>query len=107
MSGLRPEKKSDGTWSYPCLADVLEKAGLQRIAHYMGVCWQTVANFIVNQPIWELCAGAVWTRGLPVQPFWWDRPMDLDLARERSLRPLPLQGPPGPTVAKDNGKDQN
>jgi hypothetical protein len=29
MSGLWPEKKSNGTWLYPCLADVLEKAGLQ------------------------------------------------------------------------------
>jgi hypothetical protein len=48
MSGIRPEKKPDGSWSYPRLKDVLEAAGLQTIANYMDVCRQTVANFIVN-----------------------------------------------------------
>jgi hypothetical protein len=38
MSGLRPEKKPNGSWSYPCSVDVLEKAGLKTITHYMGVC---------------------------------------------------------------------
>jgi hypothetical protein len=37
MSGLQPEKKPDGSWSYPHLVDVLEKAGLETITHYMGV----------------------------------------------------------------------
>jgi hypothetical protein len=66
MSGLCPEKKPDGSWLYPCSVDVLEKAGLEMITHYLGVRQQTVANFIVNQPIWELCAGAVRKRGLPI-----------------------------------------
>jgi hypothetical protein len=66
MTGMRPEKKPDGSWSYPCSKDVLEAAGLQTIAHYMGMRRQTVANFIVYQPIWELCAGAVRRRGLPI-----------------------------------------
>jgi hypothetical protein len=66
MSGLWPEKKPDGSWSCPHLVDVLEKAGLETITHYMGVRPQTVANLIVNQPIWELCAGAVQKRGLPI-----------------------------------------
>jgi len=78
MTGMRPERKANGSWSYPCSKDVLEAAGLQTIAHYMDMCWQTVANFIVNQPIWELCAGAVRRRGLPIRLFWWDQPMDFD-----------------------------
>jgi hypothetical protein len=48
MTGMRPEKKPDGSWLYPCSKDVLEAAGLQTIAHYMGMRRQTVANFIVN-----------------------------------------------------------
>ncbi len=48
MTGMRPEKKPDGSWLYPCLKDVLEAAGLQTITHYMGVRRQTIANFIVN-----------------------------------------------------------
>jgi hypothetical protein len=50
MSGLRPEKKPNGTWLHPCLVDVLKKASLETITHYMDDCQQTVANFIINQP---------------------------------------------------------
>ena len=47
MSGLRPEKRPNGSWTYPRSKDVLKAAGLETISHYMDVCWQTVANFIV------------------------------------------------------------
>jgi hypothetical protein len=47
MTSMSPEKKPDGSWSYPRSKDVLEAAGLQTIAHYMGLRRQTVANFIV------------------------------------------------------------
>jgi hypothetical protein len=33
--------------------------------------------------------------------------MDLDTARERGLRPLPQQGPPGPAIFTDKDKDYN
>jgi hypothetical protein len=69
MTGMRPEKEPNGSWSYPRSKDVLEEAGLQTITHYMGMRRQTVANFIVNRPIWELCAGAVRRRGSLTQPF--------------------------------------
>ena len=98
MSGMRPEKKANRSWSYPRSKDVLEAAGLQTIAHYMDVRRQTVANFIVNQLIWELYAGAMRRRGLPIRPFWWDQPMDLDLAKERGL--LLAQGPAGPAIVE-------
>ena len=48
MSGLRPEKKPNGSWSYPCSMDVLDAASLHTNAHYMDVYRQTVANFTVN-----------------------------------------------------------
>jgi hypothetical protein len=85
MTSNRPKQNVDGSWTYPCLADALNAAGLKTITHYMEVHQQTVANFIVNQPIYELCVGAMRKRGLPVQPFWWDQPIDLDTARERGL----------------------
>jgi hypothetical protein len=65
-SGLQPEKKPNGSWPYPHSKDVLGAAGLHTIAHYMDVHQQTFAHFINNQLIWELCAGAVRRRGLPV-----------------------------------------
>ena len=96
MTGLRPEKNPDGSWSYPRSEDVLDAAGLHTIAHYMDVRRQTVANFIVNRPIWELCAGAVRRRGSSIRPFWWDQPMDLDLAK---------QSPVGPAIAEEEDED--
>jgi hypothetical protein len=104
MSGLQPEKKPNKSWSYPRSKDVLDAAGLHTIAHYMDVRRQTVANSIVNQWIWELCAGAVRRRGLPIRPFWWDQPMDLDLAKERGLL-LPVQGPAGPAIIEEEDED--
>ncbi len=83
-SGKRPEWNVDGSWTYPRSEDVLEAVGMKPIAHYVAVRQQTIANFIVNQLILELCAGAVRKRGSPVRSFWWDQPMDLDLAREGS-----------------------
>ena len=85
------KKKANGSWSYPRSKDVLEAAGLQTIAYFMDVRRQTVPNFIVNRPIWELCVGAMRRRGSPIRPFWWDQRMDLDLAKERGL--LLAQGP--------------
>jgi hypothetical protein len=87
------------------LEEVLEAVGMKSIAHYVEVRRQTVPNFIVNRLIHELCAGAVRKRGLPVQPFWWDQLMDLDLVRERGLWPLPNQD--GGPVAIEEDKDTN
>jgi hypothetical protein len=101
MSGKRPERNVDGSWMYSRLEEVLEAVRMNSIAHYMDLRRQTVANFIVNRPIHELCMGAVRKRGSPVQPFWWDQPMDLDLARERGLWPLPKQDG-GPVVIEED-----
>jgi hypothetical protein len=51
MTVNRPKRNVDGSSTYPCLVDVLNAAGLKTITHYMEVCRQTVANFIVNRPI--------------------------------------------------------
>jgi hypothetical protein len=48
MSGKRPERNKDGSWTYPCLEDMLKAVGFKSIAHYVDVQRQTVANFIVN-----------------------------------------------------------
>ncbi len=37
MSGKRPVRKEDGSWTYPRLEDVLQAIGLIPIAHYVGV----------------------------------------------------------------------
>ena len=48
MANIRPAAggKVDGSWLYPHSEDVLKAAGLQTIAHYMDVHWQTVAKAV-------------------------------------------------------------
>ena len=44
MTGMRPERKANGSWSYPRSKEVLEAACLQTITHYMDVHWQTLCG---------------------------------------------------------------
>ena len=55
MTRMMPVKGSDSIWSYPAMEEVLEKAGVHTIEHYIQVRRQTIAAFIVNRPIFELC----------------------------------------------------
>ena len=51
------------------------------IAHYVEVRRQTIAQFIVNQPIFEYCMEGGRKHGSRTRQFWWEQPMDLDAAR--------------------------
>jgi hypothetical protein len=55
MTGKRPVKLRDGTWTYPNSVQVLEDAGLKTVAHYIAVRRQHIANYIVNKPIFMTC----------------------------------------------------
>ncbi len=80
MSGRGLKKLPHGTWRYPNLEAVLQEVGLQTIRHYIGVRWQHIANFIVNQPIFQLCLEGVWKHGSAPHQFWWEQPFDLEAA---------------------------
>ena len=42
----------------------------------------TIANFIVNRSIFELCQDKVRPmRGTSTQQYWWEQPIDLDAVR--------------------------
>ena len=68
----------DDSWSYPASADVMEEVGLHSIAHYIEVRRQTIANFIVNRPIFGFCQGRRRRRGSAPRQF------DLETARAAS-----------------------
>ena len=80
VAGMMPQMDADGTWTYPESDKVLEAVGLHKISHYMEVRRQTIANFIVNQSIFELCWQGERKRGSPRRQFWWEQPMDLAAA---------------------------
>ena len=80
----RPRRvQRDGTcqWSYPSKDDVYEEVGLFPIRHYIEVRRQTVAAYIVNRPIFDRCVDAERPRGSSYHLFWWEQPVDLNLAR--------------------------
>ena len=82
MSGMMPKKGNNNIWQYPSSADVLEKAGLHTIEHYIDVRRQTIAAFIVNRPIFELCTEGERKRGSSAnRQFWWQQTFNLEEAR--------------------------
>ena len=56
-------------------------SGLHSIAHYIEVRRQTIANFIVNRPIFGFCQGRRRRHGSAPRQFWWDQQFDLETAR--------------------------
>jgi hypothetical protein len=70
-----------GVWTYPSTALVLEEVCLHTIEHYVQVRRQHIAAYIVDQPIFKLCTGEGRRRGTSPRTFWWEQPMDLELAR--------------------------
>eukprot|EP00957_Ditylum_brightwellii_P205503 15344161-Ditylum_brightwellii.AAC.1 len=69
----RPERQPDGTWIYPATEEVLEEVGLQRVQHYIEVHRQTIANWIVDCPIFKFCEEAERKRGSMPRQYWWDQ----------------------------------
>ena len=63
MTGMVPKKGVDGTWYYPSPKDALDVEGLHTIKAYINVQRQTIASFIVNQSIFNLCQRGVRRRG--------------------------------------------
>ena len=88
----------DDTWAYPRTEDVLEECGLHSIAHYIEVRRQTVARYIVDRPIFTFCMEQGRRRGTSAcRQWWWEQPMDLDLARDEAAA--------SSDVAEDDGSD--
>ena len=82
----KPRKDpTSGTWTYPPSEDALEEVGLHTIADYVQVRRQTIANFIVNRPIFNFCVDGERKRGTCPHHFWWEQPMDLDAARASAI----------------------
>lgn len=73
MVGMQPTWNPDGTWKYPSSKDdVLKAEDLKTIGHYIGVCREreTIARFIVDQPLFALCLDGGRRRGSTHCTFW-------------------------------------
>jgi len=78
MTGMIPEKDTMGNWVYPQTNEVLEKAGLFTVEHYITVRRATILKFIAERPIYELCRRAERQRGTGVRQYWWEQSMELE-----------------------------
>ena len=54
----------DGTWVYPPIGEALVVVGLDNIGVYIACCYNTVAQYIDNNPIMDLCLAAEQKQGL-------------------------------------------
>ncbi len=93
MVGMQPTQNPKGTWTYHSSKDVLKVVGLKMINHNIGVCRETIARFIVDQPLFALCRDGGRRRGSTHHTFWWEQPLSLDDT-----------GPP-PGDKEDKGED--
>jgi hypothetical protein len=80
MADKMPTKNPDGTWKYPSSRDVLRAVGLQTIDHYIGICWETIARFIMDQPLFALCCDGERKRRSLHCTLWWEQPLSIDVA---------------------------
>ena len=76
-----PRKLNNNTWVYPKNKDVLEEVGLFTIREYIEMRRQTIANTIVDRPIFKLCLDQEPVRGTVPHLWWWEQSIDIDLSR--------------------------
>ncbi len=79
MAGMQPTWNPDGMWEYLSSKDVLKAVGLKMIDHYIGVCCDTIARFIMDQPLFVLSWDGKRRRGSVCCTLWWEQPLSLDL----------------------------
>lgn len=62
---------STDTWTYPPIADALQKAGLHTIEEYIQNCQNTLAETIATHPILDLCLETERESGSSSRLHWW------------------------------------
>ena len=75
LKGLRP-RQVNGKWVYPKSAEVLKKANLKPLWHYIQKRRHTVYGAVSSRPVLEECKGAIRLKGSSLRKYWWDLPME-------------------------------
>ncbi len=63
---------------YLATSNVLKECGMRSIAHYIGVRWVTIFQYVVDRPIHTSCMEGERRRGLVPGQWWWEQKMGLD-----------------------------
>ena len=70
LMGRQPRKGRDRNWFYPLLEYEMVEAGLQEVDNYGSLHQNTIAQYIVNRLIMDLCLAANWRPGSRVEMWW-------------------------------------
>ena len=63
----------DRSWDYPYLENALRAAGLEAVYTYISIFHDTVARYILMQPILGICLEVKRRPGLQVTKWWWEQ----------------------------------
>ena len=58
ITGMQPRRRGGGSWEYPPLLEAIVEAGFEGIRNLVTRRQNTVAQYIVTQPILDLCERA-------------------------------------------------
>ena len=72
MEGVEPKRLQDGTWVYPPIDAALATVVLDYIRVYITRNQNTVAKYIANRLIMELCLAGEQHPGLQLSRQWWE-----------------------------------
>ena len=74
MASMGPKRQRGGTWLYTLIGAALTMVGLEEIGVYITCCQNTVAQYIANRPIMDLCLTAERKTVLHLSRQWWEQP---------------------------------
>ena len=73
LTGRRPRRRRDGTWSYPDTAETLRRAGLEPMAVYLDRRRQNLQAFVQGRHLHNTCTNTERLPGTPTgTKFWWE-----------------------------------
>jgi hypothetical protein len=78
MTGMRPQRRTEGPWAYPHSRDVLAADWMKPMEHYIRKSRARIAKTIEGWPLLTECRGAERRLGSPPRRFWWDQEMNLE-----------------------------
>ena len=70
--GNMPRIRTEGTWDYPPLGDTMREADIEEIETYISSQKNTVAQYIANCPILDLCMDTGMRTGSWIPKQWWE-----------------------------------
>ena len=73
LTRRRSRRGRDGRWVYTPLTEAMEEVGLQEVKAYVSFHHNTVAQFIADRTIIDLCLAAERRPGSQVANCWWEQ----------------------------------